>query len=289
MEYFKSVTTKENLTLSCDMLRISFRFDNFQLTKFNNFINDLSVKNNMYDFKIFQSLSYYNYRYMINFKYNDYSFVVGLFLNSTKKEDNKSCFIEFNPNKCLINGYVNPILDYIKFYGKSLKIVRFDFAIDIKCRRYLVSLSKDLRDYNKIYKFEQKSVSLDDVTEYLGHHNNNGFVKLYNKQKESNLNYNLTRLEITLDSYDYENFLKYLPKVYYIKNASLFDCLSLNDTDRVILSLLLQNDNPMLYIKMLGRGKQDKFKKILFNMNSIVQINENDFYSVIRNIRQIIA
>lgn len=48
-------------------------------------------------------------------------------------------------------------------------------------------------------------------------------------------------------------------------------------------------NNPMLYIKMLGRGKQDKFKKILFNMNSIIQINEDDFYNVIRNIRQIIA
>ena len=112
---------------------------------------------------------------------------------------------------------------------------------------------------------------------------------LYNKTKESNLTYDCTRLEITLDSIDYENFCKQLPITYFIRNFDFFDTISLNDTDKVLLSLLMQNDNSSMYIKMLGRGKQDKYKKILFDMNSIVKIDESDFYSLIRNIRQIIA
>lgn len=42
---------------------------------------------------------------------------------------------------------------------------------------------------------------------------------------------------------------------------NLFETMYLNDTDRVLLSLLLQTDNASMYLKMLGRGKQDKYKK----------------------------
>ena len=289
MKYYNSVITRDNLILSCDMVRIVFRFDDYTIKKFNDYVFNLSLKDSKYDYRVYQSLASFSYRYMLNFKYDDSSFVVGLSFNGCNKESHKSCFIEFNPNKCLSNNYVSPIIEFIKTYGRSLEFARYDFAIDIKCKRSFCSLSKDLRDYNKVYKIEKTSIDIDNVTEYLGHRNKNGFVKLYNKTKESNLDYDLTRLEITLDCFDYENFIKQLPKVYFVKNMNLFESMYLNDTDRVLLSLLLQTDNASMYLKMLGRGKQDKYKKILFDLNSIISITECDYYSVVRNIKQIIA
>lgn len=287
MNYYSPVVTCDNLTLSCDMVRIVFQFDDYVCKQFNNFVNDLFLEDKKYDFKMYQSYAFFSYRYILNFRYSDSSFIVGLSFNGCKKNDSKGCFIEFNPNKCLSNCYVTPILDFIKNYGRSIEIVRYDFAIDIKCKRLFCCLTKDLRDYSKVYKVEQTSI--DSVTEYLGHRNKNGFVKLYNKSKESNLDYDLTRLEITLDCFDYDNFKKQLPIVYFVKNVNLFDSVNLNDTDKVLLSLLLQNANFNIYLKMLGRGKQDKLKKILFDLNSTIDISEYDYWSVIRNIRQIIA
>lgn len=289
VEYYNSIITCDGLILSCDMVRIVFRFDDYTIKKFNDYVFNLSLKNTKYDYRVYHSFASFSYRYMLNFKYENSSFVVGLSFNGCKHESHKSCFIEFNPNKCLSNDYVSPIMDFIKIYGRSHEIVRFDFAIDIKCKRSFCCLTKDLRDYNKVYKIEKTSIDIDNVTEYLGHRNKNGFVKLYNKTKESNLDYDLTRLEITLDSFDYDNFVKQLPKVYFVKNMNLFETMYLNDTDRVLLSLLSQSDNAAMYLKMLGRGKQNKFKKILFDLNSIVNVSEFNYWSVVRNIRQIIV
>ncbi len=287
MEYYNPIYTDSGLTLSCDMIRISFRFDEYVLKEFNKFTFDLSLKKSIYNYRMFKSFTSFQYRYMLNYKNEDSSFVVGLCFNGVDLDSQKNCFIEFNPNKCLVNGYVSPILDFIKIRGRSLGVVRYDFAIDINCNRLLCCLVKDLRDYRKVYKIEQNS--LDDYTEYLGKRNNNGFVKLYNKTKESNLSYELTRLEVTLDCFDYDNFLKYLPVVYFVREYFLLDTFDLNDTDKVLVSLLMQSNYANMYLKMLGRGKQEKLKKILFDLNSIVEVSEVEYYSLVRNIRGIIA
>lgn len=153
------------------------------LKKFNDYIFNLSLKDSKYDYRVYHSLASFSYRYMINFKNEDSSFVVGLSFNGCKSDSHKSCFIEFNPNKCLSNNYVDPILNFIKAYGVSLEIVRYDFAIDIKCKRSFCSLSKDLRDYNKVYKIEKTSIDIDNVTEYLGHRNKMVFQNYIIKQK----------------------------------------------------------------------------------------------------------
>lgn len=287
MDYYCPIYTDSGLALSCDMIRISFRFDEYILKEFNKFTFDLSLKSSIYNYRMFTNYCSFQYRYMLNYKNEDSSFVVGLCFNGVDLDSHKNCFIEFNPNKCLVNGYVSPVLDFIKIRGRSLEIVRYDFAIDVKCNRLLCCLVKDLRDYRKVYKIEQNS--LDDYTEYLGKRNNNGFVKLYNKTKESNLDYDLTRLEITLDCFDYDNFFKYLPIVHFLKPCDMFEFLDLNDTDKVLVSLLMQSNNSNLYIKMLGRGKQDKLKKILFDLNSTIEVSEVEYYSLVRNIRAIIA
>lgn len=286
MRYYSCIVTDKDLILSCDMIRLSFELNEYQTKQFNNYVNNLAIENSDYGFTMFESRSLFNYRYMLNFKKGESSFVVGLGFNAISKLDFNKCFIEFNPNKCLSNGYICPILNYLKSFTKYLELVRFDFAIDIPVVRSLVSLSKDKRDYNKIYRLEKTSINIENITEYLGKRNNNGFVKLYNKTIECNLDYALTRLEITLDSLDYKNFLSQFPLVYYNTNYNLMNYANLSATDKVLFSLLSENENKNLYLKMLGRDKQEKFKNMLFNTEKVT-ITENDFYSLIYKVREI--
>lgn len=286
MIYYNSIETNKNFILSCDMIRLTFVFSEFVLKDFNKYINNLGVQDSRYIYTMYTSTSSFSYKYILNFKYDNSSFVVGLGFNGIKKLDALNCFIEFNPNKCLSNKFVSPVLDYIKFSAKHLELARFDLAIDIPCSRSLVSFTKDKRDYNKIYRIEKTSSDIENVTEYLGKRNNNGFTKLYNKTLESGLNYECTRLELTLDSLSYENFVEQFPKVLFCKKYNLLEFSKLSATDKVLFSLILQSENSNLYLKMLGREKRKKFKDLMFD-SDYVTITEQDFYLLTIKVREL--
>lgn len=280
MFYYKSLKINDNLIISCDMIRLSFNLNNNTLVLFNKFINSLSLKNSIYEFHSYTSLKMFSYRTLITFDANkNFSFVVGLGFNSAVSSEKNKCFIEFNPNKCLSTYFVNPILDFIKEHANFVEIVRFDFAIDIPVKRELLTLQKDLRKYQKHFYVNVSSNSLSNITEYLGTRNSNGFVKVYNKTIEQNLDYDVTRVEITLDNFKYDNFIKNLPTFYYFdnENFNLFDFNSLNNTDKVLLSLINDNINYNVYLKMLGRGKKEKFEKF-FKFRKQLFVSELDFY-----------
>lgn len=208
-------------------------------------------------------------------------------------------------------GLVQVFLDYIKDYGSRVELIRYDISIDIPVERQFVTLNKDMRKYTKLwvtdvedsynqilqdmekkqisYKIEVKSKDLSNCTEYLGQRNKGGFVKLYNKQIESNLTYPLTRLEITLDNLEYKNFQQCLPSVHYLKNLNLCDLAMLNDTDRVIMLLLLESDKPFEMINMLGRGKQAKFKELISkNETELFNISFSIYMQFVLSIKNII-
>lgn len=291
MKYYCPVKLQDNNIMSCDMVRLVFSMSNDNLVLFNKFINNKCIEKEYYNYQHYTSRSYFQYRELISFKHDtsDSSFTLGLGFNGANKKQNNSCFIEFNPNKSLSNNYVSPFLDFIKLKSYDLHFARFDIAIDIPYSKEYCTLSKDLRNYSKMYRIDTNSINMRDCTEYLGSRNTNGFVKLYNKQIESKLDKPLTRLEITLDKMDYENFIKQLPIVYYPKKMSVFDLDNLNDTEKVLCILLSENKNCMSYVKMLGRTMREKMKKILYNEDSIVSVKEFEFYNLVFSIKQIIA
>jgi len=289
MKYYCPIRLQDGNILSCDMLRLTFFMDNNRLENFNKFINKICLEKEYYNYQHYTSRSLFNYRELVTFKHevSGSSFTLGLGFNGPNKIQQGQCFIEFNPNKTLSNNYISPFLDYIKVHS-DLSISRFDVAIDIPYSKEFCVLTKDIRSYSKLYRIENNNSNMKDCTEYLGKRNTNGFVKLYNKQIESKLKYQLTRLEITLDKIDYDNFIKHLPFVYFPKNISMYDLNSLNDTEKVLLILLSENSNCNQYLKMLGRVMQDKIKKILYHENSIVSVQEFEFYNLISSIRSII-
>lgn len=142
------------------------------------------------------SLRVGTYREMFKVPVNDTSIVIGLG-KVGKETDHKSGFLEFNPAKT----YPSEQLEYI--YRRivstpevTLELVRWDFATDYPILRSEVSLMRDKRHYTFVVS--------NGVTEYLGTRNKNGFVKLYDKQKELEAKgitckEPKTRLEITIE------------------------------------------------------------------------------------------
>jgi len=290
LEYYNKIDLENNCILSCDMLRLSFKMNEEKALKFNKFILSKTTFDNSLDMKNFFNLQQYKYRNLITITktigLKKISFAMGIGFNGSLSEK-QSCFIEFNPNKTM--DIVMPFLNFIKSNSFGLTFVRCDMAIDIPISKNMITISKDSRKLSRIYRYDLHSKDLNNCTEYLGCRSNNGFVKLYNKQIESNLDYVLTRLEITLDSLEYKNFQKCMPNIHFLKNINLCDMAMLNDTDRVLMLLLLESDKPYDLINMLGRGKKEKIKSLLSdNNNELFDITFYLYMQFVLNIKNII-
>ena len=138
------------------------------------------------------------YRDMAKMPVNDTSIEIAMGRNGKGgKDELREGYIEFNPAKT----YPSPQLEFI--YRRIaatpeivLELVRWDFATDYKADRARFALMRDSRKYG--CQISQ------GFTEYLGTRHKNGFVKLYDKQKElqhqgKEQKEPLTRLEITIE------------------------------------------------------------------------------------------
>ena len=142
------------------------------------------------------SLRVGTYREMMKVPVNDTSIVIGLG-KVGKETDHKTGFLEFNPAKTYPSEQLEYIYRRIEASTQiTLELVRWDFATDYPLMRSELSLMRDKRHYTFVVS--------NGVTEYLGTRNKNGFVKLYDKQKELDAKgveckEPKTRLEITIE------------------------------------------------------------------------------------------
>lgn len=246
MKYFREKII-DDVTYSIDMLRLELEFG----TRDEEFVRWVEHLDAFSDFDIvYQScFSPFKYRHLWTFKLEDgISFVIGL--NIAKTADKG--FIEFNPNKCAIDSRFMSFYDKLMTFVISASIVRYDFAIDIPTNRDNCMMIKDHRNYQIIVDKSK--------TEYLGVRNKVGFVKLYDKTVESNLDYSLTRLEITCKPGEVPN----VPQIRIKLQQSEFPLSnSLSSTDLVLYELCQRVENPYLYIRKLDKKKYKKIKDLL--------------------------
>ena len=313
LQYHKEIQ-QNGMTYSIDMIRLKFKMKSPKTVEQTMAtIRDKSVYGNdtPYDFNYWQSNRWYDYRHKFTITLKDKnSFYVAFSLNSDDKTKVSEGVIEFNPNKCfgekvqLINNrvddetgeithsaYEGDLLNYflinlISNHSKYVKLMRYDLAIDIPCKRKQVKLIKD----NKHYSLFAPSLNPDTHTEYLGKHQSSGFTKVYNKTKESGLDHDVTRVEITSEhGNDYTKFMSQFPEVYIKGNGTLFPYMELKNTDLVIYELLIDNPRMETYFKRLGRDKQKKLKPYLFQDTGDVRVTvpENVYNELMKYIGQI--
>ncbi len=272
LNYFYSLKV-DNLIYSVDMLRLSFFMSEEQkkeLFKLIKTSTDLQYRH-------FSNINLFSYRDLFVFNVNQSSISVGVSLNTLKKSDSGYCFIEFNPNKVMPSKTFDFLFEFIRFNSKHLDLVRFDLSCDIPIRREYLRLVKDNRKFNLLVN----SISNYDFSEYLGFRNTNGFIKLYNKTIESSLDYFCTRLEITLENFNYSNYLKVSPKIFMPKNINIFEFQKLKNTEIVILNYLVNDTlNCVVNFKMLGRKMQEKLKPYVFEDYTIPILSEYNFKKI---------
>lgn len=244
-----------NITYSIDNIRLIFDLQyeyNYkmfclEIDKYRCYYDENSAVKVTY----YHSNKAYTYENLFVFKNVDgNSFSIGFNLVKPGKND-FSGFVDFNPNKVGDWEYFQIFYDSVFAYFKDVKIKRFDLAIDIPIAREFVKLIKDRRSYHYL---QDRS-----ITEYLGKRNNHNFVKLYDKAYESNLEYDLTRLEITIDPDEQIIF----PDIRIHKLQEELCLVSLTPTDKVMLQLLDQVSDPFRYIQQLSPSLKRKYKKLM--------------------------
>lgn len=271
--YFNSVVDK-GITYSIDMVRLKFKINNAEMvSKIMNAMRDKSIYEcpTPFEFEYVERKKWYLYRHNFTITLptcDDYgeivgykrSFYIAFSLNSDDKTKVCEGVLEFNPNKC--HGQAMEwLIGTIRTNSKYIEILRYDLACDIPVVRSSVHMIKD----NRHAKLEMPSSDRDTWTEYLGKHNHSGFCKVYNKKIESNLDYTLTRFEITSEHVSYNDFIKQVPTVVVKGNLSLMPYVNLKGTDLVLYELLKDSDSMDSFFKRLGRDKQKKLKEYLYN------------------------
>lgn len=218
-----------------------------------------------------------------------YSFWIGAEHNAkSPNKNNIDVVIEYNPNKCKDSQLLKYVLDNLFIKNKLTKIKKIDFAIDIPENIQNIKL---IRDFRSSYKYFDNGG--DDITHYMRKRNSHGHLKIYNKKRESNLDYELTRYEVTIimdidlrmiDIYkvDYGIF----PDLMLLEEQQL-KLEKINGTDKVLLLSVMEHPE---YLKLITRDKRKKieglmetfYKKITFNgVNKIEETIINYFKSIL--------
>ena len=258
--YYYFSQDKNLFYYSCDMVRIGFELysDKNCLLEFEKYFNhilrtDITIYPiNTRDFK---------YKNLLTIKYEHGGILsMGYCFNGVSGDDKYKGFIEFNPNKCFMDEQIKKDIHLIKMCSWNYEIKRWDLAIDIPLARECISMAKDKRKYEMVMN------SKSDKTEYLGERNSVGRVKLYNKSIERKLDYDLTRLEITLDNVDDLDELTYRlrePELYKFDLQKEINFSDLSQTQKVLVECICDSENPLYYFGKLDKRMKSKLRPFI--------------------------
>lgn len=284
MKYYQEFKDKNGYIYSLDMVRYNFHI--FSGSNLFDFIRRFGFESGV-ELKYTLNSKSVGYKHFWNIKISDdnitCSFAIGMELNYIA-ENRNSGFIEFNPNKCMPCYLFEAFWNSFCSYCNIIELVRYDVAIDIPLPRSKVKMIRSSKcSYEYQYHDGKDGLILNSsVTEYQGKRNSNKFTKLYDKTKESHLDYDLTRIEYTFTRE--EKQFKNLPKFYvYDPNQINFDLdyNSISSTQMVLIDLLRNSEDINYYLKNLPYRIKKKIEPYL--CDSIFQLDLN----LLKNVRDL--
>lgn len=256
MDYFQTFTSDaDNAIYSLDMVRLNIDFG-LSLDEFIQYVQKINDYDLRYDITDFQSFKAYKYRHLWTFKDTSttYSWSIGLDLGRNTEDKTKG-FIEFNPNKCENSSLFKEFWNIFTCFCPFRELVRYDVAIDLPIPRNMCRLKREGGKNYELY------ASDEGYTEYLGRRSHGGFVKLYDKTLESKLDYDLTRLELTLDIND--SITGKFPSVWIYdaqNNLNIDMAVDLSGVDKVLVKLLREVGEINFYLSQLPYRKRKKIE-----------------------------
>lgn len=288
VKYFHEIRQPDGSILSCDNIRINFSVSPNYRSEFESIFNAI-VRIDIKNYPV--NLSDFKFKYLWQICYLDddtketFNLTCGYIFNGCNgAKDVQKGYLDFNPNK--VGSFSQFWADFhaIKSCCEDWDIVRCDIALDIQAKRENIFVVKDSRKYAiDAYSFENR-------TDYLGRRSNIGFVKVYNKTLESNLTYDLVRIEVTC-SPSVDSFNASFPCVYDLTKSAQFgfDIMDLTDTDLAILRMeleLIRNglDNGLMIFNSLGRNKKQKLKPFLLPESCLVVVNPSQLVTLMSGV-----
>lgn len=138
----------------------------------------------------------FRYGYYTNHVWHDgIVFSLGKWSNYDKLEKKwwslDMLMIKVNPNKHAGTALLDAVLSFLQEHCRDGYLVRYDYAIDVPCA---------LSDVMVIGSRKEKG--LYKGTRYYGQRHKHGYLKVYDKAKEQNFDYLLSRLEFTFNPRD---------------------------------------------------------------------------------------
>ena len=220
-------------------------------------------------YKMMTSITSYRHNFYIEdlSSFGSCSFWLGSSHNSRKHSDHTDIVLEYNPNKCEGSIILSYILDNIFKDNRHVEVKSLDIAIDLPCN--ILDLNYSVKGNMNRRIFDNGS---DDKTYYFRKGKSNGAIKIYNKKRESKLDYELTRYEITLTPNIHISDMGFyrVPEDLFIpiRSVSSFQVpFNISGTDKILLLACM--DHPE-YLKDLRREKRKKIEQLLAENCSIV-------------------
>lgn len=245
LNYYDHEEDANGLIYSIDMIRISFEISSYKFERLLN--SDLGEDTEHRLSEVRTSNASAKYKFMINWSYplaGNGVATIGYCFNDAKWEQRFGGFIEFNPNSFSQNEHFWKDFEKLKSNVSILEVKRFDLAIDIPVMRDRIMVIKGNQLYNCYMHSRQNK------TEYLGRRNKVGFVKIYNKQIQKELDDPLTRVEIT-------------SSIDEIKVPRIVDLTGIKRKDNAVLTAVLTNDIPSLALANFSPYYQGKIRSML--------------------------
>lgn len=232
-------------------------------------------------YKMMTSITSYRHNFFIedNSIFNKCSFWIGSSHNSRKSSDHVDFVIEYNPNKCEGSALLAYVINHIFKDNRHVEVKSLDVAIDIPIN--ILDLNYSVKGNMNRRIFDNGA---DDKTYYFRKGKSNGAIKIYNKKRESKLERELTRYEITLTpNLSIESMFFYkVPQELFIpiRNINNFQLpIDLSGTDKVLLLSCM--DNPS-YLKYLDSRKRKKIEQLLAE-NCSIDFDYKYIYQIINN------
>lgn len=190
--------------------------------------------------------------------------------------------LEINPNKHFEKPIFKELLKFLLENCGDCSLKRYDFCIDIKCKL------TDIEVFGS-----RKERGLYKGTRYYGQRNKDGYLKIYDKQKEQGLEKPLTRIEYTFVN----DKGKHSKQGFNIQDVYIKSCNNIksdiSSTNLVICNLykmvLSLGGDPEPQLDILDRRKKQKilesldgleYNKIIVDeyiINELLKVIKKDF------------
>lgn len=162
--------------------------------------------------------------------------------------------LEINPNKHYDKPVFKDLQKIINRFCISGMLKKYDYAIDIPCK------ISDIKVFNT-----RKEPGLHKGTRYYGQRSRDGFVKIYDKTKESKLDYSLTRVEHTFDMIRQSGKEKSFTPFHVLQSGTAESSEELSKNDMLILNLCMRLSLNNLEFEDLLQGLDKRKKRKIYN------------------------